>query len=106
VGLLDKKKLQNWMMNKNTSAQAYGAVLATIFASLVTCVVHDIWPGLHFSLILIMFITLWVGFLITGIWIIRYRSDELNRKLPISGTEHRRRKREFYEWLRRSQGPR
>jgi len=94
------------MMNKNTTAWSYGAVLATTFAIVVTYLVLGVWPGLHISLILIMFAGLWGGFFITGIWIVRYRSNELNRKLPTSGMEYRRRKREFYEWLRRSQGPR
>jgi hypothetical protein len=85
------------MMNKNTTALAYGVVLATIFAVLVTYVVYGAWPRLHIPLTLMMFIGLWVAFFITGLWI-------FNRGFPIGGAEHRRRRREFYEWLRRSQG--
>jgi hypothetical protein len=29
-----------------------------------------------------------------------YRIEELKRKLPISGAEHRRQNRQFYDWLR------
>jgi len=46
------------MMNKNTTALAYGVVLATIFAVLVTYVVYGAWPRLHIPLTLMMFIGL------------------------------------------------
>ena len=91
------------MMNKDTTARAYGIVLATMFAVLVTDLVYGVWPRIHIALLLTMCILLGAGFFILGIWIIAYRVEDLNRKLPISGAEHRRRKREFYEWLRRSQ---
>ncbi len=93
------------MMNKNTTAQAYGIILATMFSILVTYVIYGAWPGLHISLILILFIGLWAGFYLAGIWAILYRPEELNRKFPLSGKELRRRKNEFYDWLS-SQGRR
>jgi hypothetical protein len=88
------------MMNKNKYARAYGIVLATIFAILVTDLVFGIWPQLHAALLLAMCIILGAGFYVLGLWIMSYRIEELKRKLPISGAEHRRQNRQFYDWLR------
>ena len=106
VGLLDSKALQTRrMMNKSTYARAYGLVLATMFAILVTDLVYGVWPQLHAALLLAMCIILGAGFYILGLWIMSYRIEELKRKLPISGAERRRRNKHFYDWLR-SQGRR
>ncbi len=83
-------------MKKSTTARIYGIVLATVFAIVVTFVVYGFWRGMHTSVIVLIFISLWVGFFRTGIWI-------FNREFPISGAEHRRRNKQFYDWLR-SQG--
>jgi hypothetical protein len=91
------------MMNKNTTAWCYGAVFASTFAIVVTSLAIGVWRGLQIWLALMIFFGFWVGFFITGIWVVRYRSEELNKKFPISVTDYRRRKKEFYEWLRRSQ---
>ncbi len=93
------------MMNKNTSALASSLVVATTSAIVVTYLVSGGWPGLHIALLLAIFVGLWIGFFVMGVWIMFYRADELDRKLPISGAERRRRNRQFYEWLR-SQGRR
>ncbi len=93
------------MMNKSTYARAYGFVLATMFAILVTHLVYGVWPQLHAALLLAMCIILGAGFYILGLWIMSYRIEELKRKLPISGAERRRRNKQFYDWLR-SQGRR
>jgi hypothetical protein len=87
------------MMNKNTTAIAYGIVLATMYATLVTSVIYGIWPGLKMLPVLLVFVSLWVGFCLAGIWSI-YRKDELARKFPVSGPEHRKRNMQFYDWLR------
>jgi hypothetical protein len=67
-------------------------------------VVYRLWHGKHVALIFLMFIGFWIAFflLLTGII---QRPDELKRKLPISGAEHRRKNKQFYDWLR-SQGRR
>jgi hypothetical protein len=93
------------MMNKDTTARAYGIVLATMFGILVTDLIYGVWPQMHIALLLAICILLGAGFFILGLWIISYRIDELNRKLPLSGKELRRRKNEFYDWLS-SQGRR
>ena len=86
------------MMTKNTAARAYGVVLATMFAILVTFVTRGFWPGMNFPITFVVFVVLWVGFFVTGIWI-------FTREFPISGAERRRRNKQFYDWLR-SQGRR
>ena len=78
------------MMNKNTYARAYGIVLATIFAALVTDLVYGVWPQLHAALLLAMCIILGAGLYILGLWMMSYRVEGLKRKLPISGAERRR----------------
>jgi hypothetical protein len=93
------------MMNKTTTARAYGIVLATMFSILVTDLVFGVWPRLHVVLLLAMCLVLGIGFYVLGIWIMSYRIEELKRKLPISGAERRRRNKQFYDWLR-SQGRR
>ena len=95
-GIIGQHRISEDMMDKNTTARAYGVILATMFAIMVTLAVYEVWPGLHTSMILLMFIGLWVGFFLTGIWII-------TREFPISGAERRRRNKQFYDWLR-SQG--
>jgi hypothetical protein len=92
-------------MNKTTYARAYGIVLATMFAILVTDLVYGVWPQLHAALLLAMCFILGAGFCIVGLWMMSYRAEELKRKLPISGAERRRRNKQFYDWLR-SQGRR
>src|SRR5712691_6588677 len=39
------------MMNKDTTARAYGIVLATMFAVLVTDLVYGVWPRIHIALL-------------------------------------------------------
>jgi hypothetical protein len=92
------------MMNKNTTALAYGAFYATIYATLAITAIYGFWPQLHVAPMLFMFVCLWVGFGLALTWS-RYRRDELHRKYPVSGAENRRRKKQFYDWLR-SQGRR
>ena len=86
------------MMNKSTNARIYGIVLATVFGIVVTFVIYGFWREMRISVILLIFIGLWVGFFGTGIWI-------FNREFPISSAERRRRNKQFYDWLR-SQGRR
>jgi len=106
VGLLEQQSASDRrMMNKSTYARAYGLVLATMFAILVTGLVYGVWPQLHAALLLVMCMILGAGFYILGLWIMSYRIEELKRKLPISGAERRRKNKQFYDSLR-SQGRR
>jgi hypothetical protein len=81
------------MMNKNTTARAYGICIATTFAILVTFVFHSFWRDMPGLLVVLIFIGFWLGFFVTGLWI-------FNREFPISGAERRRRNKQFYDWLR------
>jgi hypothetical protein len=90
------------MMKKDTAARAFGIVLATLFAVGSASLVYRLWHGKHIALIFPIFIGLWIAFFLAASWII-HRPDELKRKLPISGAEHRRKNKQFYDWLR-SQG--
>jgi hypothetical protein len=51
------------------------------------------------ALMLLLFIVLWVGIYFTGIWTIFYRPAELDKKIPISSKELRKRKKQFYDEL-------
>jgi hypothetical protein len=105
-GIIGQQNASNCgMMNKNTTAQAFGVLLATMYAGLITFMVYSRWPRLHIALTLLIFIGLWSGFYLAGVWAILYRREELNWKFPISGRELRRRRKEFYNWLA-SQGRR
>jgi hypothetical protein len=87
------------MIEKKNIARFYGVCLATIFATITTGLVHDLWHGPHVAPIVLIFVALWIGFYFTGIWVAADRPDELNRKFPITSKELRRRKKEFYDWL-------
>jgi hypothetical protein len=90
------------MMKKDIATRAFGIVLATPLAIGSAVVVYRLWHGEHIALIFLIFIGSWIAFFLAVTWIIQ-RPDELKRKLPISGTEHRRKNKQFYDWLR-SQG--
>jgi hypothetical protein len=45
---------------------------------------------------LLIFMGIWLGFYAAGSWAF---FAQLNTKIPISGKELRRRKKEFYDWL-------
>ncbi len=86
------------MMNKSAATRAYGIVLATVFATVVTFVAYRLFPGMNPSAMVPIFIVFWAGFFLAGIWI-------FTREFPITGAERRRKNKQFYDWLR-SQGRR
>lgn len=94
-----------YVFNTKNIGRAYGASLALIYATLVTLAVWGFWHTMPAMVGLLLFIGLSIGFYLAGIWVFTERIPELNRKLPISSTEVRRRRKEFFEWLN-SQGPR
>jgi hypothetical protein len=98
-GIIGQQNTSNCrMMNKSTAARAYGIVLATVFAIVVTFVAYRLFPEMNPSAMVPIFIVFWVGFFLTGVWI-------FTREFPITGAERRRKNKEFYDWLR-SQGRR
>ncbi len=86
------------MLSKEAQGRTYGALLATIYSGMITVAVH-LWFGLHLWSAFSIFIALWIGFYLTGMWVVAERSPELDKKILISSKELRRRKKEFYEWL-------
>jgi hypothetical protein len=85
--------------SKKTTGRVWGVVLATMFAPLITAVLHNIWSELPIAPTLLVFICLWVGFYLAGIWMLVERPAELDRKFPISSKELRRRRKAFYDWV-------
>jgi predicted PurR-regulated permease PerM len=85
--------------NKKTSGRVWGVVFATMFAPVITAILHNFWPELPIALILLTFVCLCIGFYFTGIWMLVERPTELERKFPVSSKELRRRKKEFYDWV-------
>jgi hypothetical protein len=92
------------MMNKDTARGAYAVVVATFLAIGVTAIAYKTWPHSPVLLIVMIFMVVWANVFFATDWFFSC-PDELKLKLPITGAEHRRRSREFYEWLR-SQGRR
>jgi hypothetical protein len=86
------------MMSKKNAGRAFGVLLATVCASFITVGVH-VWRVLPIALAVLIFIGLWIGFYLTGIWALNERPAELDKKFPISSKERRKRKTVFYDWL-------
>jgi hypothetical protein len=93
------------MIGKKNVGRSYGACLATIYATLIIGTVYELSGGLHIILALLIFVVLWIGFYLAGVWAAVERPAELNRKFPISSKEVRRRRKAFRDWLA-SQGRR
>jgi len=87
------------MVEKKNIGRFYGVCLATIYATLITVMARGVWHGLHIALTLLLFISLWAGFYFAGVWASTERRAELNKILPISSKELRRRKKALYDWL-------
>lgn len=85
------------MIGKRNVERLYGVLLATMYATLVTGIIYGLWRALHIGSVLSIFVCLWIGFYFTGIWVAVDRPAELKSKLPFSGKELRRRKKEFYD---------
>jgi len=87
------------MIKKKNSGRFFGVLLATMYASLIVISLRHVWPELHIALSCLVFVILWIGFYLAGLWVIVDRPAELNRKFPISSHELRRRRKAFYDWL-------
>ena len=87
------------MMSKNNAASAFGAFLATMYAALLAVMIHDHWPALHVAVLLLIFITLWAGFFLAGIWVFLYRPAELTRNFQLAAKNSAKEKENLYEWL-------
>jgi len=68
-------------------------------------VVYGVAGGLRRGVVILVFLAMWIGIYLAGVWAAVDRPAELNRKLPTSSKELRRQKKSFYDWLA-SQGRR
>lgn len=92
------------MIGKKTGGILFGVFIATVFAPLVTLAIHD-WFSLPPLITAIALLVLWIGFYLAVSWAENERRSELDRKFPLPSKEHRKRKKEFFDWLS-SQGRR
>jgi hypothetical protein len=93
------------MLSKENTGRAYAILLASMWAfviTLLTCV----WFDLNAVWSLLLFLILWIGIYITGLWTFICRPTELNKKFPITGQEFRKRREEFYAFLNSPRKPR
>ena len=72
---------------------------AMLYAMLVTVIVSQFSPTLRSGALFIVFGAFSVAFYFLWIWVFVVRPVELAKKLPISGSELRRKRQEFYDSL-------
>jgi hypothetical protein len=99
MGLWRAECGRDWMIDEKTSGRLYGVCLAAVYGTLITGVILELWHSLRIASVVLIFVALWIAFYFTGVWVAVERPAELNGKLPLSGRERRRRKKEFYDWL-------
>jgi hypothetical protein len=87
------------MISKKNTGRAFGLCLALVFGTLIAATVCRLLSGLPGPVIVLVYVSLWIGFYFTGIWMIVERPAELDKKFPLSSGELRKRKRAFYDWL-------
>ena len=87
------------MIGKENLGRVTSICVATAYATFATLIVYGIWGGLRIALVLSIFVVFWAAFYFMGIWITVERPAELEKKIPFTGKELRRRKNAFYEWL-------
>jgi hypothetical protein len=93
------------MIEKKNIGRLYGACLATMYSTLITGIVYGVLGGLRPTMVILVFVGMWIGIYFAGVWAAVDRPAELNRKLPAGSKELRRQKKSFYDWLA-SQGRR
>jgi disulfide bond formation protein DsbB len=82
------------MINKKNTRRAFGVFLATFYASIITIALR-VWLGLHIAIASMIFIGCWIGFYLTGIWVLNERPAELDKTIPISSKERRKIRQHF-----------
>jgi hypothetical protein len=85
------------MIGKKSIARIAGVLYAAVFGSLITFGIYAHWSNVSIALLVPLAAVVFVAFYFVGRWI-EVRS-ELNKKLPTSGKELRRRTKEFYDSL-------
>jgi hypothetical protein len=77
------------------------SMYAMASAVLATIAILPFYPALRPRSVLLIFVGLCVVFYFVWIWVFYERPAELEKKVPISSKELRRRKKEFYDSLPR-----
>lgn len=90
------------MIAKKSIGPIFGVFIAAVYGTLITVGAHDYLPDMSTWVLLLLSGALCVALYFVGRWI-AVRS-ELNKKLPTSSKELRKRRKRFYDWLD-SQGP-
>ena len=75
------------------------AIQAVVYSVLVTVIVSQFNPTLRSGALLLIFAGFSVAFYFLWIWVFVLRPAELAKQLPISGSELRRKRQEFYDSL-------
>jgi len=85
------------MIRKTNIARIAGVCVAAIYGTFIMVGVHDRWPKMSTLGLLLLSGAVCVVLYLAGRWIaVR---NELNKRLPTSSKELRRRRKEFYNWL-------
>jgi hypothetical protein len=80
--------------------QRVGAWLYALGSAVLTVVaIEPIYPAIRPRSLLIVFFLLWFLFSFVWRWVFFERGPELDRKIPVSSKELRRRKKEFFDDL-------
>jgi cell division protein FtsW (lipid II flippase) len=87
------------MINKKNTGRLLGVTLGLIYVTLTALMTRALWQGLPTTLVVLLFLVLFIGFYFTGMWILVDRPAEIDEKFPTSTQELRRRKKRFYDWL-------
>lgn len=90
------------MIDKKYQGPFLGICYAIVFGSFAMIGLHDYWPNLSIRALLLRSSVGFLAFYFAGRWVAV--KSEMNRKLPTSSKELRRRTKQFYNWLA-SQGP-
>src|ERR1700757_4440894 len=90
------------MIGKKSIGNLVGAWYAAIYGALIMMVICAYWPGMSIAVFLLLSSAVCIAVYWAGRWI--HARKELNKKLPVSSKELRRRKKDFYDRLAK-QGP-
>jgi cytochrome c biogenesis protein ResB len=85
------------MIGKKSVGNLVGAWYAAIYGALIMMVIYAYWPSMSIAVFLLLSSAVCIAVYWAGRWI--QARKELNKKLPMSSKELRRRKKEFYERL-------
>lgn len=97
--MYDNGRFDGNMIGKENAGRIYGACLATMWATLIATLLNESLHALSRRAVGVIFVALWMGFYLTGVWATGERKHELDKKFPLSSRVLRERKKELYDWL-------